>query len=400
MIAASLTFVRDAAWLDAARARAWCRVLASVSAAIVLAYLAVSHRGVDPFGKPVGTDFISFYTAARLASAGHVASVYDPAIHAAAQRALLPDAGAGYAAFFYPPTFLLLLLPLAVLSYLPALASWLVVSLAALVLALRRLLPPRWAILPTLTFPGVLLNAGHGQNGFVTAACMGWSVTLAGRRPFLAGLCLGTLVIKPQLALAAPVALIAARRWRMLAGAVTAAVGMTALSWLLLGEVAWQGFLDTTTLARKTLEQGLVEPWKMVSLFAAVRLLHGGVGLAYALQIGLAVVVCLLLGHSAARRPGASAEIALLIIGNLLCTPFLLDYDLVCLIVPLVWMTAQTQPTGWHAWEKLVLLAAYVLPVVTRQVAHSLGVPLAPMVLLALLLVVARRVARPSDMAV
>jgi hypothetical protein len=82
----------------------------------------------------------------------------------------------------------------------------------------RRRKVHRWAILPILVFPGTLVNTGHGQNGFVTAACFGWSMVLSRRRPFLAGACLGFLVIKPHLLLAAPVVLLTARRWTVIAG--------------------------------------------------------------------------------------------------------------------------------------------------------------------------------------
>jgi hypothetical protein len=44
-------------------------------------------------------------------------------------------------------------------------------------------------------------------------------------------------------------------------------------------------------------------------------------------------------------------------------------------------------------WEKLVLLLAYVLPLVSRAVAGAIAVPLGPPVLLALFVVVQRRAA-------
>ena len=385
----------DAGWLSATRARAWCRVLAVVSAVIVAAWLGLSHDGIDRLGKPIGTDFISFWSASQLALTGQTAAPYDLDIHARAQHALLPAGQPGYYGFFYPPMFLLLCLPLALLPYLAALAVWLTASLAALFVCIRKIPPHRWAILPFLAFPGVLINAGHGQNGFISASCLGAGMLLMPRRPFLAGMCLGALVFKPHLLLAAPVALLAARRWAVVVGRISSALGLTTLSWLVLGQDAWRDFLRVAPLARATLEEGLVESWKMQSVFAAVRVLHGTVEVAYAAQILAATVVCLVLGRVAARRPGGQAEGALLIAATLCCTPFLLDYDLVCLILPIAWVTAEAQRNGWQSWEKVVLLAAYTLPLFSRVLAMT-GVPIAPVVLAALLLVVARRASQPQ----
>jgi alpha-1,2-mannosyltransferase len=395
MIAAQRSLIaelRDADWLTPERARAWCRILAAMFLVATVLVLALSRNGLDPLGNPLGTDFVSFWSASRLALDGQAAAVYEPAAHLAAQRALFPALQPSfYYAFFYPPSFLLICLPLALLPYSAALLVWLSTGFAALFACLRRILPQRWAILPIVAFPALLLNASHGQNGFLSAACLGWSMLLLQRRPFVAGMCLGALVFKPHLLLGAPIALLAARRWTAIAGAATSALGLIVLSWFVLGENAWHGFLRGSALARATLEQGMVEFSKLQSVFAAVRLLHGGVGLAYAVQILSAGLTCALLGYIVARRPGASAESALMVAASLLCTPFLLDYDFVCLALPIAWVMAEAQRTGWWPWEKFVLLAAYVLPLVSRPIAGWADVPMAPMVLAGLLLIVARR---------
>lgn len=389
--------LRDAEWLTAERALTWCRVLAVISAVIPITWLALSlglsHGGRDMLGKPIGTDFVSFWTASRIALDGHPASAYDPAAHAAAQHALFPAGQLDYFAFFYPPTFLLLCLPLATLPYLPALVVWLAAGFVPLFVCLRRLLPQRWAIVPIIAYPAFLVNALSGQNGFLSGASLGGGMLLLQRRPFLAGMCLGILVYKPHLALGVPVALVAARRWMVVAGAVTSALGLIVLSWLVLGEDVWRGFLHVSPLARTTLEQGLVDFRKMVSVFAAVRALHGSIGLAYAAQTLVALTACVLLARVTARRPGGQAEGALMITATLLCTPFLLDYDLVCLALPIAWVVAEALRTGWQPWEKVVVLAAYTLPLMSLPVAMLTGIPIAPIILVTFLMIVARRAA-------
>jgi alpha-1,2-mannosyltransferase len=395
--ASAVAALRDADWLTAERARAWCRVLAAVSAVTSIVWIVLARDGVDRLGKPLGTDFVGFWVAAHMTLEGRIGSVYDVAAEVAGQHALFPGAAAGFYPFFYPPIFLLLCLPFAALPYFTALVAWLTAGFIPFFASLRRLLPQRWAILPILAYPGILVNAGHGQNGFFSGACLGGTLLLLERRPFLAGTCLGALVFKPHLALAAPVVFIAARRWRAVAGAASSSLGLVALSWLALGGDAWQGFLQAASVARTTLEEGWLEPGKMQSVFSAVRVLHGGLGLAYGLHALVALAACALAAWVAARRPGAQAEGAVLIAATLLCSPYLLDYDLACLALPLAWIMAQASRTEWRPWEKIALLAAYALPLIGRVLAVEIALPLGPPVLIAVLLVVARRVAQAAN---
>jgi alpha-1,2-mannosyltransferase len=387
----AIAVLRDASWLTPERARAWCVVLATISLSAAIITVALSRNGLDIVGRPLGTDFVSFWTASRLALTGHPGSVYDPVTLNAAERSLFPSGRPDFYAFFYPPTFLLLCLPLAALPYLTSLILWLTGGAIALLACIRRLLPQRWAVLPILAYPGMLINIGHGQNGFLSASCFGGGMLLLQRWPVLAGLCLGGLAFKPHLALAVPVALVAARRWKVLAGAAVSSLGLFTLSWIVLGRSAWTDWFSVSSLARASLEGHLVGDAKMPSVFAAVRLLHGTVGGAYAAQVAATLGVGILLTRTAIRRPGAHAEGAVIVASTLMCTPFLLDYDLVCLSLPLAWVVAEAQRTGWYPWEKITLLLAYGLPLFARSLATGLGVPLAPCVLGALLLVVIRR---------
>jgi hypothetical protein len=353
--------------------------------------VALSRNGLDIFGRPLGTDFVSFWSASHLALTGHSGSVYDPVTLNAAERALFPSGRADFYAFFYPPTYLLLCLPLAALPYLTSLILWLTGGAIALLACIRRLLPQRWALLPILAYPAMIINIGHGQNGFLSASCFGGGMLLLQRWPVLAGLCLGGLAFKPHLALAVPLALVAARRWRVLAGAAASSLGLFALSWIVLGRSAWTDWFRLSSLARAALEGQLVGDAKMPSVFAAVRLLHGTLVGAYAAQGAAAFVAGILLTRTAIKRPGAHAEGAVMVVSTLMCTPFVLDYDLVCLSLPLAWVVAEAQRTGWYPWEKITLLLAFGLPLFSRTVAMGLGLPLAPCILGAFLLVVIRR---------
>jgi hypothetical protein len=391
-----LTALRDAPWLHAARARAWRNILLALTLGLACAWVALSRGGLDLTGKALGTDFLSFYAASRLALAGHPAAAYAPAAHHAAETAVF-DRDLGYAAFFYPPTYLLICAPLALLPYLGALAAWLAATGAAFFASLRRWFDgARFGWASVLAFPAVLGDLGHGQNAFLSAALLGAGAAWLNARPILAGVAFGLVAFKPHLGLILPVALALGGRWRTFAAAALTVIAFAGLSAAVFGIETWRAFLANAPLARATLEQGLVEPGKMVSAFAAVRVLGGPLALAYAVQAVAAVLAVAGLAWAQRRAPRGPAEAPLLVLAALLASPFLLDYDLVILAFPLAWLAGQGAETGFRPWEKLALIAAFVLPLVARMLAMGAHLPLAPLVLLALFVLILRRAAQPS----
>src|SRR6185295_1703313 len=107
---------------------------------------------------------------------------------------------------------------------------WLVATLTAYAATLGGILRERAGILLALGFPATLWNLTAGQNGFLTAALIGGTLTLMERRPTLAGICLGLLTYKPHFGLLFPVALIAAGQWRVIAFAAATALALAAAS--------------------------------------------------------------------------------------------------------------------------------------------------------------------------
>ncbi|WP_158818009.1 glycosyltransferase family 87 protein [Methylocapsa sp. S129] len=391
----TVSALRDADWLSRERAVAYCRILFLVTLGAALLWIALSHDGIDLSGKPLGTDFVSFWTASQIALGGHPAEVYDIAVHQNAQNALF-GRDIGYAAFFYPPTFLLICLPLATLPYLWSLFLWLALTGFACYRVLRAWLGTRFGALPILAFPAMLSNLGHGQNAYLSAALFGGGALMLNTRPIAAGLCLGALAYKPHLAIIVPVALLAARRWRTLLAAAASAIGFCLASLFVFGADTWRAFLDASPKARIALEQNMVGDEKMQSVFAGVRLLHGGLTLAYGLQIVAALGVCAALVHLQRRSFRSGAEGPAMVAAALLASPFLLDYDLVLLAIPLAWIARDTSRTGFLPFEKTILAVAFILPAVSRSIAAYAGLPLAPLTIAAVLILILRRAGEPA----
>jgi hypothetical protein len=281
---------------------------------------------------------------------------------------------------------------LALLPYFASLFVWLAATGYAYWRVVRSFSPDNPALwLAFFAFPAVIINIGHGQNGFLTAALFGGAILLGDRRPILAGILIGCLAIKPHLAILVPIALAARGEWRTFAAAAATVVGLVALSAAVLGLDAWRGFLAISPLARQSLEQELVGSEKMQSVFAAVRLLHGSVFAAYAAQALTAFAACALLVVLARIKVKPLTQGVALVCGALLATPFLLDYDLTLTAIPLAWLFNEGRRSGFLPWEKIVLLAAFVLPLVSRLAASSVGIPLGPPALAVLFLMVFRR---------
>ena len=195
-----------------------------------------------------------------------------------------------------------------------------------------RIAPSRWLLLGALGFPAVFVNLGHGHNGFLTAALLGFGVLALPKRPWRAGLCFALLAYKPQFGLVLPVALLADRRFAATAAAALGVAAMTVASLAAFGLPSWLAFRASLAFTREVvLEQGNTGWEKIQSSFAAVRALGAGAPAAYAVQGAVTLAVVLAVAWLWHGRADRRLKYAGLIIGSLLSTPYVLDYDLVAL---------------------------------------------------------------------
>jgi alpha-1,2-mannosyltransferase len=364
--------------------------------AIVLGYLLLLGPRLLPEEGVAVMDFQCFWAASKVALTDGPAAVYDVGAMRAAQVALhgRADASTTDCMFIYIPVSLLLFLPLALLPYAISALAWLGTTFAAFLLALRAMLPGWRAVLPFLAFPSAFLTAWYVQNGFLSAALLGAAAYHLARRPVVAGVCLGCLVYKPQLGLVLPLALAAAGRWRAFAAAAGTVLGLTAAATVLFGFEIWSAFLTGAENARRWLEATPRSvSSEMAGVFSAAKALTGGhVGWGYAAQAVAAAGACWLLVSALRRRPGARAEVALMTAATPLATPYLLHYDLVVLAVPLAWILAEAQRTGFLPWERGAFGALVISPAPAFVAVDVWGMPLLPLVPAGVFAAVLRRV--------
>ncbi|WP_420335848.1 glycosyltransferase family 87 protein [Roseibium sp.] len=387
--------IRDGAWLTWDRIGFAC-LCSGIGLSLGLIWLLLVPNS---FGAPSGTvlmDYLSFWLAGRQALAGAPELVYIPADFSALQKELSgSDTVFG---FFYPPTFQMLLSSFAMLPYRAAFAVF-ILSTTALLCVSCRLITGKWLLAACLIIvPACANNAFHGQNAALTAALYGFFlVGVERQRMILAGIALGILTIKPQLGILAPVALVASLNWRTFLSASVTTLTLAAASVLFLGVGVWQVFWQQAPVASAMMELGGVEWGKMISVYSSLRQLGIGHEIAMGLQaaVGLGVLVCV--WKVWRRTEDMAVRSAVLIGGTLLVTPFALSYDLTLLIVPCAFVIRDGLRNGFFPFEKILLAFVISLSASTPAFAIFLGVPMAPLLPLAMLWLGLRRMHLSAD---
>jgi hypothetical protein len=356
-------------WLNKRRLKAYPWLFLVAFAMIAGTWVVRSDVGLDVEGKPLGYDFVSFWSASSLALEGEAEASYQPERILEAGRLAIPDLDTQFI-WSYPPTFHLVVLPLALVPFIWSYLLWFLVWLVPFVAVIRRLAPAPETLMLALAFPGTLLNLAQGQNGLMVAALFGAAMLLLGRRPVLAGILIGLLSCKPQFGLLIPIALIFGRHWTAFAAATLTTLAFAAVSLFAFGAQDWLAFFANLEFATAVLEDGRL-PWaKMPSLFATLRLLGAPVDWAYAAQAAMALGAAVTVALVWWRPVPLPLAAAVLTSGSLLVSPHLNDHDLALLAVPIALIAWHAHQEGWRRGEREILAVAWLAPVITALVAE------------------------------
>ena len=320
----------------------------------------------DAQGQPIANDFVNVWAAGDLALHGRAPDAYDWTLHKAAEARALGHDFKNYYGWHYPPTFLFAAAVIALLPYTVAALACLAVTLCAYAAAVRAIIGNNAGVFVALGFPAVLWNAAAGQNGFLSAALVGGTLTLLNRRPALAGICLGLLTYKPHFGLLFPVALIVGSRWRVIAVAGLVTAAMAALSVIVFGRATWQAFFDWMPVTtRVVMGEGAADWSRLESLFGLVRVLGGSETLAWSVQAALALVLAGAIGWLWRGRAEFEIKAAALSCAALLATPYIYMYDQVMLAIPVAFLLRLALARGFFISEILGLAAGALLLLLT-----------------------------------
>jgi glycosyl transferase family 87 len=337
----------------------------TLAALYVAFFVYLSWLGVwllNKSGVPVYHDFTNMFVAGFEALHGKAIAVYDPAEHSRAQDALVGTGHSLFSIWPYPPTYFLILAPLALFPYVAAYFIFQSVTLLGCTLAVYSIVRRRPAIALVLASPFTAWNFLAGQSGMLTASLVGAALLLLERHPLLAGLSIGCLTYKPQFGILFPVALIAGRQWRAFASAAATAALLAGASVAAFGTAPWSAFPQgLVAQAGLNLVPDSPSQWAYLqTVYGLIRYMHGGAtmaGLAQGVTTCGIIVIVWVVWRS---RVAYALKAATISVGLLIATPYALGYDLAAIAIPVAFLASDRLRTGWLKGEQTTLLALFV----------------------------------------
>jgi Glycosyltransferase family 87 len=305
--------------------------------AVIVGFKTVWFARFGPWGQRELADFDAFHIVAQRVWRGDLDQVY----HSAALLKMQMEASGGMTGFMpwtYPPQYDLLVAPFA---FLPVGVGYLLFTAATLVLylvTLRKIAGNNFAQVLVIMFPALAITIGCGQNGFLTGALIGLVCLNLQRRQVLAGLALGALVIKPHLAIAATVYLLATRRWSTLAAAAAMVLTSSLLCTVLFGWQIWLAWLGAIKVSASYLDQGFYPLYRMISAYAALYKAGVPAGAAFWGQANVAGLALLAVVLAAARGMSSNFALGITAMASVMISPYAYDYDLPMLGIGLALM--------------------------------------------------------------
>jgi hypothetical protein len=183
-----------------------------------------------------------------------------------------------------------------------------------------------------LAFPGFFHLIAWGQTSGLALLCVTLAfVALSKNRPYLAGLAMGSLIFKPQLGIAAAFIFLFAREWKVIAGAILAALAQLSIGWLYYGTPVMQDYLRALMNVREVLPMLEPRPYQMHSLRAFWSLLIPWTPPAFALYALTAATILALAVRCWRSTASLGLRYSALMLATVLVAPHLTVYDLLIL---------------------------------------------------------------------
>lgn len=301
-----------------------------------------------PLRDPYHNDFVFYYAAAQIGAAHGWDRIYDLQLQKAQFESLTTNLTVGVLArYINPPPLAWLALPFTLLPFPVAFVAWSVLNLGALLLSWLLAAPGSGRVklvylIGALGLLPVTYALQLGQPTTLIAAAVAVCYWLLARgRPWLAGVSLVVIVLKPQVAWLVPVALLVAGRWRTVGGWALASAPVGVLILLGLGV------------------HGLEDYRALIDYASRVSYNHK-LAIAYAFGPGpAALAIEAVLGGLALvaawrqRDSGLEPVLAAGLLGSILATPYLHLGDLLILVLAAWLFLRRPAPM----WARLWLLA-------------------------------------------
>lgn len=366
------------------------RAMASVALVIGVVACGLSvvlgFHGKTLMGRPLGGDFVEFYTIGNILNHYPAARIYDLALAVRMQHQAVPEMPDTQMLMFgHAPYIASLFRPFALLPYASAYLAWLVFSAGLYAAAL------------SILFRTLGLNSEDSKTGYLLAlsctpflfetwiggqvsvlAFFVWALffwCLETHRRFLAGTVLALALFKPTIVAVPALMLLCGRRWRVLGGLIAGGAAMAALSLASVGVDGCRAWLATLAMNGRFVA-GYREAWHLAKYVDLLAFFH----LVLPSMAKLSGAVCLALGIGLLSwlgfvwtRSGNSLDLhlwAATLCFTLVVNVYAPIYDAVLLVPAIALAKSANLPI--RAW----LTALYLVPWLTQSFAEFLHVQL------------------------
>jgi hypothetical protein len=293
----------------------------------------------------------------------------------------------------YPPHYLLLMLPLALMSYKVGLIVFVMVTGLFFWRALGAHVDTSQMLPIAAMFPVMATNAWFGQNAFLSLGFALFCLSFRANRPVLAGVMLGLLTVKPQLAFMLPCLMLIERRWLVLMSAAGTVAALIALSTWLFGARSWHDYFAIIVPYQSMVMTKFNGPFLSIipSVYGSLRL--AGISAPFALLIhaSFAVPIFLIAIFAVIRTQLSDIRDAIVLIATPLITPYILCYDMGFIMAGLVILVMQARGRwDFSGRDRAVFAAAMVMPV-AMMISGQFHIGLAPLILYPAFLIAVHR---------
>lgn len=349
------------------------------------------HARASRGERPLYTDYTPTYAASLLVREQPPANLYDArrmteagrlAAHAMYDGLSEEQArGVGFAPWMYPPTFILLIAPLAYLPYLLSWIVWLAATGLPYLAAMRQILPGPLAWPFALAAPPAFFNVMYGQTGFLTAGLIGLGLSQLPKHPIRAGVLIGLASVKPHFGVLIPLAFVAGGHWRAFAAATVTVIATIVASVLAFGDDPWFAFIGTALFHLDGFSAGAFNFVPMTTVLSTVHRAGLPLDTAWTAQFATAGLMIAIVIHAwwrgRKRLDTLGLQAAILCLATPLAIPMAYLYDLVLIVPAAAWIWADMQARGASNAARLVLTVMLAALLAAKTIAGAFGIQIA-----------------------
>ena len=348
-------------------------------------------------GQIFGRDAHNLWIAGRiLLEENSVQHIYDNDAFTAYQIAVT-GSGIGWNAWFYPPPALFIAALMGLMPYSVAFPAYSLIGLTAFTLAVGAPHFRRPMLLLLLAAPMTSFNIVMGQNGLLSAAILIGGLRLLAHRPILAGILFGILTFKPILGLLIPVLLLIRKDWAAFASATLTVLIVSTLPTLLWGTEVWTLFFkDAVTTQQHTLHHAIGIGMLMIpSAFNSARLIGLDTTSCYVVHIlFMAIALAAFWYHFVhqtheATQPLSPKDILIFTLATAMISPYMHNYDF-SMIEGAIVLYCLNQPDRPTTSTLTFLIIACWCTGLLSLFGNMAGAPVAPLILIACMLITSR----------